>query len=1203
MHLPFYIAVNINFISNISLNNSLIKIILSSININPHFVVTKLWFLWPLVFGLQFSDLAEFTMNFIIRSSNKDWKTIFVTIDIVAQCLHINTRQFQRIFLKTLAASFLTSQVKSHIKEFIEISLFFILTRPKNSESIAIYNLYRNSPFFEKSGNANEKGERMNDDNALYSPKLFNMSDFFEKMHELSNISNISVSDYKFSLDLDKNGIWLDKELCELIIKIGILNNIKIEAYLAFQNSFKFYFYGNSNDKNVSISNVSCLDLYEIYKSNAYLINCIVSLIPHISLFIIKNQDNSKKLQFFVNIQTIERSKSYLLMKDIETKNREDQSEKQWRLLWRQLIIDRAPWHKSLPQKDQHFKRDCRVLANFYPAKLKRNMNFTEHKDAAFKRDYGSAATAKKLYEEYKTDLEQKYVKDAPPPLLELNDRLLSTSDSKNENNYEISKAEYEGSLLTINGMIDIQFILTKTNCTIVKKKENKAKSIEADDVEYVLFRSFLHHESSFEIITYRRKSYLIYLHKNSSLGLLRTISSLTGWSNTFVQTEPHKPFIKNWNITSAWENGRISNFKYLMLLNFFGGRTFNETSLYPIFPWIIKNFTSDVIDINDESIYRDLSIPMGAQTQDRLQELEKHMKDYATLRNVKFLYNSCYVSPLCVFLWLIRTEPFTTLHIKLQSGKFDYAARVFSSIPSAFNMATSHMNDYRELIPEFFFTSSFLENRDHFDLGKIDDHIVDNVVLPNWSSSAIEFIYIHRKLLESDYVSKHLNEWIDLIFGCKQRGPLAEKAHNTFDPSLYEDVWNSENLNDSDHRGMIEALLQHCGHIPNQLFDDPHPQKKKILIRPILNTSFKQIDELSGCIFAKFFKDPNSKVLNQIKFIFCSQNGKLSCFLFSISSADNKIQYNNIQISNSSSKSNAYLNLNNIYNLVSEPKTSFNLNLSFLTQSSKKKSIAFCPSNNILAIATLRGAIKVYIDLTKEDTFIIHSGKVNCIAVSKHFIVSGGIDTTINIWNIKPDEIYGFQIEHEKTIPSYRDEITCVEISEKYGTIACGTKDGSILLIDNNNMIITNTIDISPEIPVFVKITSGWGFITIYSKKEIPGKNVSFISVYDIDGQFIRKIQIDFTISCWESYKSLDGFDYFAVASKSGFLYFFEAFYLDIQDSKLPRMNSKIISLHYAFKQGLLYVVRENGIICIYSKDDINMERFNRTKFGKLTD
>jgi hypothetical protein len=47
----------------------------------------------------------------------------------------------------------------------------------------------------------------------------------------------------------------------------------------------------------------------------------------------------------------------------------------------------------------------------------------------------------------------------------------------------------------------------------------------------------------------------------------------------------------------------------------------------------------------------------------------------------------------------------------------------------------------------------------------------VDEVALPPWASSPEDFIRKHREALESPHVTEHLHEWIDLIFGYKQRG------------------------------------------------------------------------------------------------------------------------------------------------------------------------------------------------------------------------------------------------------------------------------------------------------------------------------------------------------------------------------------------------------------------------------------------------
>lgn len=44
--------------------------------------------------------------------------------------------------------------------------------------------------------------------------------------------------------------------------------------------------------------------------------------------------------------------------------------------------------------------------------------------------------------------------------------------------------------------------------------------------------------------------------------------------------------------------------------------------------------------------------------------------------------------------------------------------------------------------------------------------NVSDSVRLPPWAKTPIDFIHKHRMALESEYVSAHLHEWVDLIFG-----------------------------------------------------------------------------------------------------------------------------------------------------------------------------------------------------------------------------------------------------------------------------------------------------------------------------------------------------------------------------------------------------------------------------------------------------
>lgn len=279
---------------------------------------------------------------------------------------------------------------------------------------------------------------------------------------------------------------------------------------------------------------------------------------------------------------------------------------------------------------------------------------------------------------------------------------------------------------------------------------------------------------------------------------------------------------------TKAWQNRQISNFEYLMALNTFAGRSFNDLTQYPVFPWVLSNYESETLDLSDPRNFRDLSKPMGALNPVRLEEYWERYNSFDDPVIPKFLYGSHYSTCAGVVLFfLFRLQPFAELQRRMQGGCFDLPDRLFYSIKETWDMCNSQMSEVKELTPEFYCDSNFLRNVNKFPLGKRhDQQIVNDVQLPKWAKTPEEFVRINRAALESELVSQHLHEWVDLIFGFKQRGKAALKANNVFYYLTYYGVVDLDRIEDPFLKESMELQIAHFGQCPMQLFGAPHPKR-----------------------------------------------------------------------------------------------------------------------------------------------------------------------------------------------------------------------------------------------------------------------------------------------------------------------------------------------------------------------------------------
>ncbi|NWR93574.1 NEDD1 protein, partial [Furnarius figulus] len=114
-------------------------------------------------------------------------------------------------------------------------------------------------------------------------------------------------------------------------------------------------------------------------------------------------------------------------------------------------------------------------------------------------------------------------------------------------------------------------------------------------------------------------------------------------------------------------------------------------------------------------------------------------------------------------------------------------------------------------------------------------------------------------------------------------------------------------------------------------------------------------------------------------------------------------------------------------------------------TPSHPVSSLCWASSNRYLASASAAGD-KIVVSSCKSKPVLLfeigEGAKQTCVSLNSNssYIVSGGLDCTVNIWDLKSRRIY-------RSLKDHKDEVTCVAYNWNDGYIASGSLSGEIFL------------------------------------------------------------------------------------------------------------------------------------------------------------
>lgn len=406
---------------------------------------------------------------------------------------------------------------------------------------------------------------------------------------------------------------------------------------------------------------------------------------------------------------------------------------------------------------------------------------------------------------------------------VDINDYVIMFND-KSENDFRFK----EETLIDVK----LEYIYSSDiNDRIIGK--NKSVIIYINEIQEIVQRRFCFCWIGYEIFLKDNKTFLFnFLKHDKAKEFINDIISKSNKQKLNISiVNDSKSYFKKMDYKKRYKIGEIDNFHYLLLINKYTSRSYNDISQYPVMPWVINS----IKPIKPRDFSRAICQQKNSKNDDN--ENPNALSDKKYLNNLASLgchFMLHYSNSGYIMHYLLRTNPFTYDAIKFQSNQFDQASRIFFSITELLKVFEV-IEDNRELIPEFFCSYSFMLNLNKNDFGIIKEKNIkiENVLCEGFKSG-VDFV---AELRDHLVKSGGINQWIDNIFGINQ---MNEKVINIYPRFSYEKLNNfNEKINHYFLKGYTKEKiyqkirgkigLLNLGITPCQLFKHPHPPQSSL--------------------------------------------------------------------------------------------------------------------------------------------------------------------------------------------------------------------------------------------------------------------------------------------------------------------------------------------------------------------------------------